>query len=148
MANNVFTLGSGGEDFEPSGFLEWAKSNAKSAGKKVIEKGLMSFHVAVDPKTPAPSRMILFSALAYLVLPVDAVPDFIPVAGFADDLAALTAAIVAIASNVKVRHLRSARERMHSMGMVIDLVPCWWRDDAPLSDYVSTANGEPGKSAA
>jgi uncharacterized membrane protein YkvA (DUF1232 family) len=148
MSNNVYTLGSGGEDFEPSGFLEWAKANAKNAGKTVIEKGLMSFHVAVDPKTPTKSRVILFSALAYLVLPVDAVPDFIPVAGFTDDLAALTAAILAIASNIKVRHLRFARERMIGMGVVIDLVPRHWRDDAPLSDYLGEAGGKSGKHAA
>ncbi|NQW73555.1 MAG: DUF1232 domain-containing protein [Actinobacteria bacterium] len=139
MSNNMYTLGSGDENFEPSGFLKWAKSNAKNAGMKAIEKGLMAFHVAMDPKTPTQSRVILYSALAYLVLPVDAVPDFIPVAGFTDDLTALTAAIIAIASNVKVRHLRSARERMNGMGVVIDLVPRSWRDDAPLSDYLSEA---------
>ena len=36
---------------------------------------------------------MIYGALAYFVLPVDAVPDAIPVAGFTDDLGALAAAL-------------------------------------------------------
>lgn len=35
--------------------------------------------------------MLILGALGYFILPVDAIPDFIPVAGYTDDLAALTA---------------------------------------------------------
>jgi uncharacterized membrane protein YkvA (DUF1232 family) len=38
-----------------------------------------------DPRVPRHSRMVLAALLAYLVFPIDLVPDFIPVAGQLDD---------------------------------------------------------------
>ncbi|MCX6097756.1 MAG: DUF1232 domain-containing protein [Caldiserica bacterium] len=42
--------------------------------------------VLKDPRTPRVSKLLLGVALAYLVSPVDLVPDFIPVLGQLDDL--------------------------------------------------------------
>lgn len=39
-----------------------------------------------DPRVPRRSKLLLGGLLAYLVSPVDLVPDFIPVLGMADDL--------------------------------------------------------------
>ena len=43
---------------------------------------------------------MIFSTLGYFILPVDLVPDFIPVVGFTDDLAALIACYVKVSPNV------------------------------------------------
>ena len=45
-----------------------------------------------DPELPRGVRWRLWSLLGYLVLPIDLVPDFLPVIGYADD--ALVVAIV------------------------------------------------------
>ena len=47
----------------------------------------------LDPSTPPQARVSLIAALTYLIMPIDLMPDFIPVAGFSDDLVALTAVI-------------------------------------------------------
>ena len=38
-----------------------------------------------DPRVPGRVRLLLVLALAYLVFPIDLVPDFVPVAGQLDD---------------------------------------------------------------
>jgi uncharacterized membrane protein YkvA (DUF1232 family) len=42
--------------------------------------------LARDPSLPRRVRWRLWAALGYLALPVDLVPDFVPVLGYADDL--------------------------------------------------------------
>ena len=45
----------------------------------------------LDGSTPHQARLTVLAALTYLVLPLDLIPDFIPAAGFGDDMVALTA---------------------------------------------------------
>ena len=40
---------------------------------------------------PAPAKLTVLAALTYLLVPLDLIPDFIPAAGFSDDLVAVTA---------------------------------------------------------
>jgi uncharacterized membrane protein YkvA (DUF1232 family) len=42
--------------------------------------------LAVDPVLPKAAKIALAAAVLYLVSPVDAVPDFIPLLGYVDDL--------------------------------------------------------------
>ena len=42
--------------------------------------------VAADPRVPRATRLLLWLLIVYLLSPIDLVPDFVPVIGFADDL--------------------------------------------------------------
>lgn len=55
--------------------------------------------LAADPSLPRGVRVRLVLLLAYLLFPIDLVPDFIPVLGYADD-----AVVVAIALRSVMRH--------------------------------------------
>ncbi|PVW02999.1 hypothetical protein DEA06_14640 [Microbacterium sp. Gd 4-13] len=55
--------------------------------------------LASDPAVPRATRWWLFGLLGYLLFPIDLVPDFIPVLGYADD-----AIIVAIVLRFAIRH--------------------------------------------
>lgn len=46
------------------------------------------------PGTPLVSRVLLWLAIAYTLLPFDLIPDFIPVVGHLDDLVIVPALIV------------------------------------------------------
>jgi uncharacterized membrane protein YkvA (DUF1232 family) len=67
-----------------------------------------AYYCALDPRTPTRVRGILFAALAYFVLPLDGIPDFLAVVGFTDDIAVLTAAFAAIRGHVRDDHYVSA----------------------------------------
>lgn len=79
------------------------------------EDALAAWFCARDPATPARVRIILISAVAYFVLPIDAVPDLIPILGFSDDAAVIAAAIAAVASELKPEHRDRAREMLEKL---------------------------------
>jgi len=79
------------------------------------EDALAAWYCARDPATPSRVRLILISAVAYFVLPIDAVPDFLPMLGFADDAAVIAAAIGAVASELKPEHRQKAKDRLQSL---------------------------------
>lgn len=54
--------------------------------------------LGADPALPRGVRLRLWLLAAYLVMPLDLVPDFIPVVGYADD-----AVVVAVAVRMAVR---------------------------------------------
>lgn len=51
------------------------------------------FRFMLDPAAPAHGKAVAVAALLYFVSPLDAIPDAIPVLGFADDAAVIAAAV-------------------------------------------------------
>jgi uncharacterized membrane protein YkvA (DUF1232 family) len=68
-----------------------------------------AYFCAMDPQTPARVRIILLSALAYFVMPLDSIPDFLIVFGFSDDAAVLMAAITAVRRDITPAHYIAAK---------------------------------------
>ncbi|MCC6476508.1 DUF1232 domain-containing protein [bacterium] len=60
---------------------------------KVWAKVMALWRYAKDPNAPWWGRALAIGALVYLVSPLDAVPDPIPVAGLLDDVAVIIAAV-------------------------------------------------------
>lgn len=77
----------------------WQKLNrfVYKAGRELVQKALWLYYAAKRPETPVWARSVIVGALAYFVLPADAVPDFIPGVGYSDDLSVLAAAVGAVA---------------------------------------------------
>ena len=67
--------------------------------------------LAADPTLSRGVRVRLWLLLAYLITPIDLVPDFIPIIGYADD-----AIIVAIALRSVTRHSGPEAIRRHWPG--------------------------------
>jgi uncharacterized membrane protein YkvA (DUF1232 family) len=72
----------------------------KKVGKEVAMLGLKGYYVATAATTPAWAKAVMWSALAYFVCPIDAIPDVVPVVGFTDDVGALTGALGTCAAYV------------------------------------------------
>ena len=72
----------------------------RKAGIKGVYYALLLYHVVTDPGTPARQKAIILGALGYFILPMDMIPDLMPLVGFTDDIAALTACLKAVYDNV------------------------------------------------
>lgn len=97
-------------DFTNISFWKKIRNNGKSAGKVIIEKVLMLYYSAMDKDTPKWAKGVILGALAYFIMPIDAIPDFIPVVGFSDDLITIIGAISAVAIHIKDEHKKKAKE--------------------------------------
>ena len=77
---------------------EFGQKLRSNLGKIPFSEDVTSaFYCAMDGQTPAFVKAVLFGALAYFILPTDAIPDFIPITGYTDDMAAIAAAVTTIA---------------------------------------------------
>lgn len=76
------------------------KLSAKIAGRELVEKSLWLYYAARRPETPIWGKTAVYSALAYFILPTDAIPDFIPITGYTDDMAAIAAAVATISQYI------------------------------------------------
>lgn len=78
------------------------------------EDALAAWYCTRDPATPRRVRLTLLAALGYLVLPVDAIPDILPIIGFGDDAAVIAAAIAAVAGAITEAHRARARDTLRA----------------------------------
>ena len=82
----------------------------KVAGKiPFAADALSQWWCARDPETPAAAKGIVLAALAYFVLPIDALPDVMPVIGFTDDAAVIAAVMAIVGKTLKPRHKEAAQ---------------------------------------
>ena len=90
----------------------WRKTRRVAASIPFAEDLLAAYYCAFDHDTPLPVKMSLIGALAYFVLPVDAIPDVLPVLGFTDDAAVLASTIKLVASHIRPEHRAVARDKL------------------------------------
>ena len=92
----------------------WAKiaKVAQKAGIKVIYLALLFYYVLRSGTTSSKDRSLILGALGYFILPLDLIPDAIPVVGFSDDLAALVAVYVAMKHSITPEIELQAQSRL------------------------------------
>ena len=93
----------------------WPKIRATIAYIPFAEDALAAYYCAFDRTTPLAVKATLVGAIAYFVLPIDAIPDVMPILGFTDDAAVLTTALRLVASHVTPEHRTLAQEKLRAM---------------------------------
>lgn len=66
----------------------------RTALEAVLPSGKLLYRLAMDARVPGRTRMLALAALAYTVLPIDLIPDTIPVLGKVDDFGLVAIAVV------------------------------------------------------
>jgi uncharacterized membrane protein YkvA (DUF1232 family) len=93
----------------------WRKLRGVIARIPFAEDLLAAYYCAFDRATPLHVKATLIGAIAYFILPIDAIPDLLPVIGFTDDAAVLAAALRLVANHITSEHRTVAREKLAAM---------------------------------
>ena len=113
------------EDYSEDSFWSKITSVIKSAGLEIIYKALQLYYAMQNPNCPIYIKTAIIAALGYFICPIDLIPDFIPVVGFTDDLAAIGSAIVMAHAFIDEDVKRRAREKIDDLfgeGTSIELI--------------------------
>jgi uncharacterized membrane protein YkvA (DUF1232 family) len=94
----------------------WPKMRKVASRVPFAADALSLWWCARDPATPTAAKGMMFAALAYFVLPTDAIPDVLPALGFTDDAAVIAALIAIVGKNLKPRHKDSAKDFLTKRG--------------------------------
>lgn len=89
------------------------KKFAKDAGIKAIYLCLLLFYTLQKATTPKWAKSVIVGALGYFILPLDFIPDFLPITGFSDDITALLSVLVAVALYVDEETKAKAKVKLH-----------------------------------
>jgi len=97
-----------GKKFSEGEFWQFIKKFVKDFPG--VRDSIALFYCLKDSDTPLYIKVTIIGALGYLVSPLDAVPDFIPIVGLADDLGVIAGTLSFVYSHVKQEHWDAADE--------------------------------------
>lgn len=84
---------------------------SKIIGKDLVYKSLLLFYALGEKTTPKWARGAIVSALAYLIFPLDAIPDIIPIIGYTDDLSVIALALSTVYFSINDSVRLKAKDR-------------------------------------
>lgn len=90
----------------------WPKMRRTAARIPFAGQALAAWYATQDPKTPLAAKGIILGALAYFVMPVDAIPDIFAGIGFTDDAAVIAAVLATLGAHLKPRHHDQAAQAL------------------------------------
>ena len=105
--------------FTKKGFVEKISRIAKRAGAKLVYSALILFYTLQSKKISVKDKAIMIGALGYLISPLDAIPDAIPIVGLGDDMAVLAFVLKKVWDQVSDEVKDKARKKLND----------WFDDD-------------------
>ena len=93
----------------------WRKLGRVLAHIPFAEDLVAAWYCARDPATPAHVRALLWGAVAYFVMPVDLIPDYLFAIGFTDDAAVIAMVMSLLGRHIEQRHRAAAQARLDAL---------------------------------
>ncbi len=100
--------------------LKFLMLRLNAIGVKLVYSALLLFYAYNRSDTPAWAKNIILGALAYLVSPVDSIPDLTPFIGFTDDLGVLSFGLVTVACYIDGNVRDEAKNKVYKFFKKID----------------------------
>ncbi|WP_226584670.1 YkvA family protein [Halobacillus litoralis] len=98
--------------FSEKDTMEKLRTYSGRIGEKFVYYSLLLYYALQSPETPRKAKLTIAGALGYLILPADALPDFLPVVGFTDDSAVILYAVYQVISHIDEKVKEEAKVRM------------------------------------
>ncbi len=92
----------------------WKKVK-RNLGKVPFTADVVALYFCMrDPFTPIWAKAQIAAAIAYFISPIDAIPDAIPLAGYADDAGVIAGTLTLVAAHVTAEHKSQALHWLNS----------------------------------
>lgn len=101
-----------GGKFSKRDFAEKISRIAKRAGAKLVYAALILYYTLQSDKVSKKDKAIILGALGYMISPLDAIPDAIPIAGLTDDLAVLLYVLKKVWTDIDPEIQAKAKKRL------------------------------------
>ena len=103
------------ENYDESSFWDKILKFAKKAGIEVIYLALLLYYTLGSNTLFLKDKAIIYGALGYFILPIDLIPDYIPVIGLSDDFGTLIYAYNIIKDNINDDIRGKAKKKLCSL---------------------------------
>ncbi|GGH88687.1 uncharacterized membrane protein YkvA (DUF1232 family) [Pullulanibacillus pueri] len=90
----------------------WKKIKRYASRVPFVNEAVALYYCALDSKTPVWAKGVAVGALAYFIMPTDALPDFLPLLGYTDDASVVAAALASLGKYVKEEHKAKAYQAL------------------------------------
>lgn len=74
--------------YNEKSFWTTLRKYGKKIGRKTVRQALILYYMYREKLNPQ-EKLLVLGVLGYLILPIDLIPDFLPVIGWTDDAAAI-----------------------------------------------------------
>lgn len=85
---------------------------ARKVGKLAARPVLLMYYVLKSPDVPSSDKAVIYGAMAYIALPVNIIPNSIPIIGLLDEAAAVMLAYNKVSKHVTPDIEREADETL------------------------------------
>ncbi len=103
------------EEYSENGFWLKCKKYAKKIGFESMNKVFQLFYALESEKCSLKHKTIIYGALAYLVSPIDVIPDLTPVLGYTDDMGIIVAALASVACLIDDEVIAKAKNKLKDL---------------------------------
>ena len=100
--------------------VHFLKVRLNTVGVKISYSAMLLFYAYNRSETPRWAKNIILGSLAYLLSPVDAIPDLTPLLGFTDDIGVLSFGLVTIACYIDEDVRAAAKNKVMSLYKNVD----------------------------
>jgi uncharacterized membrane protein YkvA (DUF1232 family) len=93
----------------------WRKLGRVASRIPFADEAVAAYYAMRDPATPTYVKALLAGSLAYFVMPVDLIPDFIFGLGYTDDAAVLFGAVQTVRKHIQPDHRDRAKAALEAL---------------------------------